>query len=299
GGSNILYIITLSDGFKLVIRLPAPGGDERWDDVAARAMASQVSTLRLIAAKTKIPVPRVYDYDTTKDNVIGAPYMCMSFIPGRVLTEVWDDPELATPLEERRRRVLEALARSLAELAQLGGFNQIGSLQQGDGGEIIEAGPFDTERSYFEYYYERSEGAGRRAKDTIIKRTVLPKFPFPGSSGGFVLSHPDLDAQNVMVEEDGNLTGIIDWDFAHTAPRCVGYCKFPLFIAYDWVPLGVDSSTRELEQYRTHYRWALGAAMGGAGDWKFTKKSHIWEAFMYAAESSFKGVWVSVCRKLI
>jgi len=38
----------------------------------------------------------------------------------------------------------------------------------------------------------------------------------------FVLRHDDLDLQNIMVDDDGNLTGIIDWDGCMTVPRCVG-----------------------------------------------------------------------------
>jgi hypothetical protein len=34
----------------------------------------------------------------------------------------------------------------------------------------------------------------------------------------FVLSHPDVDSQNVLVSEDGTLTALLDWDNVHTVP---------------------------------------------------------------------------------
>ena len=35
----------------------------------------------------------------------------------------------------------------------------------------------------------------------------------------FVLSHPDFGSQNVLVDDDGTITGIIDWDNVDICPR--------------------------------------------------------------------------------
>ena len=42
---------------------------------------------------------------------------------------------------------------------------------------------------------------------------VVRHLPSPPSPT-FVLSVPDFDSQNIMVDDQGNLTGIIDWDLA-------------------------------------------------------------------------------------
>lgn len=38
----------------------------------------------------------------------------------------------------------------------------------------------------------------------------------------FVLPHPDLDLQNILISPEGELRGIIDWDGVGAVPRCVG-----------------------------------------------------------------------------
>lgn len=59
----------------MVIRVPATGWGNGMTDTAARAIRSQVITLRLIKCQTTIPVPEIYGFDTTCDNEIGAPYI--------------------------------------------------------------------------------------------------------------------------------------------------------------------------------------------------------------------------------
>lgn len=55
-----------------------------------------------------------------------------------------------------------------------------------------------------------------------------------GTGSGFVLALPDLDSQNIMVDEEGTVTGIVDWDLCHTVPSFVGYARYPGWITRDW-----------------------------------------------------------------
>ncbi len=50
----------------------------------------------------------------------------------------------------------------------------------------------------------------------------------------FVLAHPDLDSQNILVNDDGSLAGIIDWDWIAAVPHCVGPQSFPKFLTQDY-----------------------------------------------------------------
>ena len=50
----------------------------------------------------------------------------------------------------------------------------------------------------------------------------------------FVLAHPDLDSQNILVNDDGSLAGLIDWDWIAAVPRCVGPQSFPKFLTQDY-----------------------------------------------------------------
>jgi hypothetical protein len=54
--------------------------------------------------------------------------------------------------------------------------------------------------------------------------------------GTFVIRHPELDLQTVLTDDEGNVTGIIDWNGAVTAPRCIGFSALPHFLVHDWLP---------------------------------------------------------------
>ncbi len=107
------------------------------------------------------------------------------------------------------------------------------------------------------------------------------------------------------MDDEGNLTGIIDWDNVQTCPRCLGYAAYPGWISRDWDPLmygwpmlpDSENSPDELERYRKHYNEAMGEAMGKSGDWEFTEKSHVWEAVWIAATNSMNQL--DICRKFI
>jgi hypothetical protein len=118
---------------------------------------------------------------------------------------------------------------------------------------------------------------------------------FPGSSSTnpetFVLAHPDLDLQNIYVDDTGAITGIIDWQGTRTMPRPVGYASVPLFLRSDWearedgaagiVPLSA------LDGFRTMYATYMAEALNGGGDAKYTPRSAVcWFAFGAAMGSA-------------
>ncbi|CAG8652437.1 577_t:CDS:2, partial [Acaulospora colombiana] len=45
----------------------------------------------------------------------------------------------------------------------------------------------------------------------------------------FALIHGDFDAQNILVDDDINIVGIIDWEFSHTGTLW-DICKYPIWI---------------------------------------------------------------------
>jgi aminoglycoside phosphotransferase (APT) family kinase protein len=96
----------------------------------------------------------------------------------------------------------------------------------------------------------------------------------------FVLSHNDLDLQNILVDDDGNVTGILDWDGFSIVPRCIGYATFPLFLRKDWLPqysLGAHPFiSLALEDYRTIYADAM--LESGTPDARYTRKSPMYHA---------------------
>lgn len=159
-------------------------------------MESQVATVALLSRETNIPVPITYGYDTTADNEIGAPYICMSFISGRTVAEMWFNKASApTSLEERRARTLVTLGEAVAQLAVFS-FSKIGSLdrqpdealavgpcynwQDRDDGTVGvgESGPYDTINAYLaDHFVSSDNGDEWDIAQAKIMDVVLPLIP--------------------------------------------------------------------------------------------------------------------------
>jgi hypothetical protein len=99
----------------------------------------------------------------------------------------------------------------------------------------------------------------------------------------FALRHSDLDLQNIFIDDDGNVTGILDWDGSLAMPRCVAHAAAPHFLELDWY--GKASLHTPFLPWRAgHYRNIYAAALLDAAnpDVKFTSKSHMYQAVFAA-----------------
>src|SRR5271170_4985010 len=88
----------------------------------------------------------------------------------------------------------------------------------------------------------------------------------------FVLAHPDLNVQNILVFEVGTFTALIDWDNVHTVPRCIGYSRYPSWITTDWNPLmyrygrpacRIENSPEEMDYFRKIYAARMRSLLPG------------------------------------
>lgn len=155
------------------------------------------------------------------------------------------------------------------------GCSQINADKSDDDDIIYERGPFSNPKEYFMSNLDRSDPAFRadayeRGTDRSLRLFI--EWAFADSRDHdrrFVLAHPDLDVQNILVAEDGTLTGLIDWDGVAAVPREVGCAQYPLWLMRDWVPLRYEydidkgractragyeeSSPAELASYRALY----------------------------------------------
>ncbi|KAI9839045.1 MAG: hypothetical protein M1837_002263 [Sclerophora amabilis] len=324
GSYNLVYIVRFDDDVKYVVRVPAVGWGCRHTETAQRSLESQALTMRFLKRKTMVPLPDVYAFDTKSDNLIRAPYMVMSFIPGATVGSRWFDKTGPTPLEERRQRTLDSLAKAMCQFQGLQ-FDKIGSLKfqdstamdqpdigpcyqwdEGPGGDqdygeklmVKEFGPFITAQDYLQHCLDHDGRLGAKHPLPIgARKLVAIMIPYLPSAKKaretFVLAPPDFDSQNVMIDERGNITGIIDWDHVHTEPRFLGYSRFPSWITRDWDPLMYmyphsprENSPDELKRYRSRYNSQVKKHLNGQGDSLLTIKSHIFEAVAISAFDS-------------
>lgn len=324
GAYNLVHVVELAD-VTLVVRVPATGWGSGMTATAAQALESQAATMRLIRKTTTVPVPEIYDLDTTANNEIGAPYICMSFLPGRRVSDVWFADSGTLSREELRLRILANLSKTMAGFSCLG-FDKLGSVMEDkagvtfigpvytshdneDGSFRIEAsGPYASTREYLETHSalgSKINSALARAKEKVMASLLRLSPLMKDSQDGFVLCPPDFDSQNILVDEEGRITGIIDWDLAHTMPRRLGYARYPGWITRDWDPLmygwpqmaDFEDSPDTLERYRAFYNNELGKALGHEEDWEFTEKSHIAEA-VWIATLNYPNR-TEICRKLV
>lgn len=228
----------------------------------------------------------------------------------------YDYANAGSPSEEReqaRIKFLKSLARNMADLRNLE-FSGIGMLSfENDDPEKPIVGPYHgwlprnfemTLRQYWERpvfnksadsYTERL--ANKFGNDSSVRTTGMRMIlehlyqspPFAASKKQdsddhetFVLHHNDLNFQNILVNDYGEVTGIIDWDGVGTVPRCVGYSTVPIFLFEDWqqnydVPESDRLPPWLLNKYRKVYADEMKKACGGPDtDAKYTEKSAMY-----------------------
>jgi hypothetical protein len=196
---------------------------------------------------TDIPVPEVFGHDLSADNAVGAPYIFISYIHGTVAKDL----QLAHECEEgvfgspeQDSRFWRQMAEYHVQLASLT-FDKIGSIHQKGNhffiGPEIETGdgPWDTAQDYY--------SALVRHKIEVAESDAAPEvresdsFSFPRKfmdlmqasnaqdAGPFGLANRDFGAHNVLVDNEFNIVGFIDFDGVMAAPSAI-VAQLPVFM---------------------------------------------------------------------
>ena len=133
----------------------------------------------------------------------------------------------------------------------------------------------------------------------------IPQHLVPG--GEYFLGHPDFNYQNIIVSDEGDINGLIDWDGVTTGPRASTFASYPSWITPDWDPAmyhygfnfetnksdsgasNGEDSPEDLLKYRQEYAAAfmdcqLPKHIYSADD---TKLSHLLEVVVICVGDSF------------
>ncbi|KAF2668707.1 hypothetical protein BT63DRAFT_456347 [Microthyrium microscopicum] len=103
------------------------------------------------------------------------------------------------------------------------------------------------------------------------KKRLFSANASPGTEY-FVLKHPDLNWQNILVDENFNVVGFIDWDTLSTVPAAMGSTSYPFFLWEDFHygyfnrvdrRNGQGSTTEELKRYRKAFTESMLKHMSG------------------------------------
>ncbi|KAM0340595.1 hypothetical protein ACHAPU_010432 [Fusarium lateritium] len=199
----------------------------------------EVATIRYLKQHTSIPVPEIYYQDLDPENKVAAAFVLMERLPGRHLYKSWDDMSL-----DKKKVAVSDIASVIVQFAALR-FEKIGCLTQDGIGPILSPcydvprGPFDSTLTYLESFISPDKVQSPELADLFQKiRKELAHFIQSEDSvclkPPFAFIHADFDAQNMLFLEspDGSgpkLTGLIDFEFAHTGPAYYLY-DYPIFI---------------------------------------------------------------------
>ncbi|KAE8307742.1 hypothetical protein BDV41DRAFT_568800 [Aspergillus transmontanensis] len=268
GSYHVLYPVRFHDEALWLLKVPANGTREKFKASDARAIRSEALAMRLLRRETTIPVPDVHAFSDTCDNELNCPFILIDHVEGVSLYKVWFDN--ASPkdiVQARRTRFLRDLAAAMAQLDRFS-FSTGGSMAFDDQGYpsgigplrlvdtatmrerlrardpdqstvYLETEPFSKTKEYYTALLDH-----RRQPDTSFEKGVLGLLRLfidwisepSDERGAFVLAHPDLDVQNVLVSQDGVLQAIIDWDGVGAVPRSVGNERYPIWLTRDWDP---------------------------------------------------------------
>lgn len=201
-------------------------------------------------------------------------YLITNFIPGESL----DKKLLVKADEEARRNFYSQLIDILAELRELE-FTQIGSLMPNPNssahpilGPVMSMSAttlrlptlstFQTAKEYIKYQFGLVSSffvqpvADHTAEDIQaevfaldgMKRVFDQLIDSELNAGPFILSHLDLRGRNIIVDQNLQIRGIIDWEFANTVPLQV-------FTPPSWIT-GHDSTSTN-QQMHAEFRRVL------------------------------------------
>jgi len=248
GSAHVVFEIAFHDGCRWICRVRRRNSKEH-SRYIKMTMESAVAAMRYVRENTSIPVPNVYDYKTNHTATdIGACYMFMDAFSGRQRDQFGEDIT-----ESELTMLFRQIADSAVQLASLD-FPKIGRLYTTDGGRY-EIGPFVNEdgTTYgpfyhaVEYYqYLASKDAKKRLvtegklpsevrRDqfaSYLYRTASAKLSL-SNDGPFGLVHGDYGVHNFLFDENMRLTGILDWDYVHSAPA-LSCCSWPAMTQIRW-----------------------------------------------------------------
>ncbi|EFW99204.1 hypothetical protein CMQ_5625 [Grosmannia clavigera kw1407] len=248
GCANYHARLRFADGVEWLARIPRTTG---FGDVPLPLVdyliRSEFATLHFLETIGHVPAPRAYDYGLFGDpaNTIGVGYILEDAIPGQ--------PFYASEATaEQKAHVYAQYAEILALLSKHPQPQACSLVPNDDGKRGVECGPiasdrfltlgeygpFDNSLAYF------SSTADLRL-DLIADGQLFPKYPkeafvfyrllrdrigpvlasetSPLPLGSFFLKHVDDKGDHVLVDDNYNITAVIDWQFARFVPACEAF----------------------------------------------------------------------------
>ncbi len=102
---------------------------------------------------------------------------------------------------------------------------------------LVPFGPFDTAHSFLSSLLSIRRHAPDLHMLAVLQLFLSSLTDSTLENPPFILSHPDFDSQNVLVNDNGTITRIIDWDNVDLRPQQGAAAAYPMWLTVDWDPL--------------------------------------------------------------
>ncbi|KAK2034186.1 hypothetical protein LX32DRAFT_722454 [Colletotrichum zoysiae] len=200
----------------------------------------------------------------------------MSKVPGKPWADVWK--EISFPAKKHLVRQIASFCSDTFAHRFYGIGNLLPNPRLPE--PEISRGPFATSREWLSVRLDLAESNCRRRLSRVLKsdeelecvletiarlRVQLPNF-FP--SGGpeiepSVIYHNDMNRHNIMVDDAGALTAVVDWDCVSALPLYMA-CQYPPFL---------QGKRREVKPIKSEYQYgnAMDFYWEHLGDYELTQ----------------------------
>lgn len=244
GGCGVALTIIFDDGIEWIVKVPKEANDDDKEDIF---LMSEYAALLILQGFGDIPTPKVYGFCFDRKNPAKTPYFFMDKVPGKSLIEAI--------LGGMGREQVHETIRQLAQIKKIlhqHPFKDIGSftiidnetLEWGIDSQCTKWNYVDSRKHYrcrqgpyestLEYYASQLHISWSNFQDDFVLRdegeTILERWKIHSflvsillsyikpDDNTFYITHSDLSAANIFVDEGGNITGLIDWGFTSTLP---------------------------------------------------------------------------------
>jgi hypothetical protein len=270
GGLNVLFEAVFDDD-KVWLCRAGWIGDEYSSTFLETMMYTTVTAMRYLAENSSLRIPEVYAYEGNK-NEIGAPYMLLEPLEGLSYMDMLELPDF----EVDEFRIDENVAKVMLQLSQIT-FPAIGWLYEtSDGVQVgpivdysgVKHGPFNTSVEYFSWRAKQASEIQHTWKAECEESALKSDFvcwlftqaaPMLSerNDGPFPLMHPDAWGQQLLMDKDYTVHGVVDWDEASTVPW-LEFCTYPSNMKWlihrfennEYNPKVVQLIKESREQYR-------------------------------------------------
>lgn len=185
-------------------------------DWALRHQA-EVRSLRLVEKYTRIPAPRAIDAFCYSDSS----FLLMTGVPGATVGRM-----IRVMTDEQLQSIAQDLKKHVAELRQIS--NRTGSgfqICNALGGGILDWRIGDSERRELKFQDE-TQFIEYLIDDLPLDQDALELVSkVHGVKHDIVFTHADLNMRNILVDENGKISGIVDWECAGWYPEYWEYTK--------------------------------------------------------------------------